>query len=47
MEEFWESVIPIISSGKTTKIFAVSTPKGTSNLFYKTYTAAERGDLKM
>ncbi len=47
MEEFWESVIPIISSGKTTKIFAVSTPKGTGNLFYKTYSAAERGELKM
>ena len=47
MTDFWESVIPIISSGKTTKIFAVSTPKGTNNLFYKTYTAAESGELKM
>lgn len=46
MSEFWNSVIPIISSGHTTKIFAVSTPNGTSNLFYELYRDAEAGDLK-
>lgn len=43
MEEFWKSVIPIISSGKTTKIFMVSTPNGTSNKFYEIYSGAEKG----
>ena len=49
MDEFWNSVIPVISSDttKSTKIFAVSTPNGTSNLFYKLYTGAERGELKL
>lgn len=47
MDEFWNSVIPIISSAKTTKVFAVSTPNGTGNLFYKIYTEAERGELKL
>ena len=43
MEEFWKSVIPIISSGKTTKIFMVSTPNGTGNKFYEIYSNAEKG----
>jgi hypothetical protein len=43
MEEFWKSVIPIISSGKTTKIFMVSTPNGTGNKFYEIYSEAEKG----
>jgi len=42
MEEFWKSVIPIISSGKTTKIFMVSTPNGTNNKFYEIYSGAEK-----
>jgi hypothetical protein len=33
-EEFMASVFPVISSGKTTKLFIVSTPNG-FNLFYK------------
>jgi hypothetical protein len=33
-EEFFNSVYPVISSGKTTKIIIVSTPNG-MNLFYK------------
>lgn len=41
--EFWSSVIPVISSGKKSKIFAVSTPNGTDNKFYEVYSAAERG----
>lgn len=49
MSEFWNSVIPVISSDTTrqTKIFAVSTPNGTSNLYYKIYSAAERGEMKI
>jgi hypothetical protein len=49
MDEFWNSVIPVISSdtSRSTKIFAVSTPNGTNNLFYKLYTGAERGELKL
>jgi len=45
MEEFWGSVIPVISSTRkgTTKIFAFSTPKGTLNLFHKIYSEAEAG----
>ena len=44
IEEFWKSVIPVISSSRTTKIFAVSTPNGTGNKFYDMYTAAERDE---
>ena len=33
-EEFFNSVYPVISSGKKTKIIIVSTPNG-MNLFYK------------
>ena len=46
MNEFWGSVIPVISSSKkrTTKIFMVSTPKGTGNLYYEIFTKAKKGD---
>ena len=40
MKEFWKSVIPVISSGKKTKIFMVSTPNGTDNIFYEIYSNA-------
>lgn len=43
LEEFWKSVIPIISSSRTTKIFAVSTPNGRNNKFYELYSSAENG----
>ena len=46
MDEFWTSVIPIISSSSSTKIFLVSTANGTSNKFYEIYAAAERGESK-
>lgn len=46
MDEFWNSVLPVISSSRTTKIFAVSTPNGTGNKFHELYTSVERGDLK-
>jgi hypothetical protein len=46
MKDFWASVIPVISSSKkrTTKIFMVSTPKGTGNLFYEIFSKAQRGE---
>ena len=40
--EFFSSVYPTISSGKTTKVLMVSTPKGL-NMFYKFWTDAEHG----
>lgn len=40
-EEFFTSVYPTISSGATTKIFIISTPKG-MNHFYKMWMAAEQ-----
>ncbi len=47
MKDFWSSVIPVISSSKkrTTKIFMVSTPKGTGNLFYEIFTKAQRNEI--
>lgn len=44
MKEFWNSVIPVISSSSVTKVFVVSTPNGAGNLFHKIYSGAERGD---
>ena len=41
-EQFFTSVYPTISSGKTTKVFIVSTPKGL-NMFYKMWIDAEEG----
>lgn len=46
MEDFWSSVIPVISSSKkrTTKIFMTSTPKGTNNKFYEIFTKAKHNE---
>ena len=41
-EEFFSSVYPTISSGKSTKVMIVSTPHG-MNQFYKLWTDAESG----
>ena len=41
-EEFFTSTYPVISSGKTTKIIIVSTPRG-MNLYYKMWTDAING----
>ena len=38
MNDFWESVFPVISSSKKSKIFMLSTPNGVGNLFYNIYT---------
>ena len=40
MDDFWESVFPVISSSKKSKVFMLSTPNGVGNLFYNTYTDA-------
>lgn len=40
-DDFYTSVYPVITSGKTTKIFMISTPKG-MNLFYKFWKGAEK-----
>jgi hypothetical protein len=40
-EEFFNSTYPTITSGKTTQVLIVSTPKG-MNLFYKIWTKAEK-----
>jgi hypothetical protein len=44
VDKFWESVYPIISSSKKSKIFIASTPNGTDNLFYRLFKGAEEGD---
>ena len=41
-EEFFKSIMPVISSSKESKIFIISTAKGTANHFYKIYSGAER-----
>ena len=43
MTEFFQSVYPIVSSGKSSKVFMVSTPNGVGNLFYETYEKARLG----
>lgn len=47
VSEFWASVIPTISSSKkrTTKIFAVSTPKGTGNKFHDIFSKAQKCEI--
>jgi len=44
MNDFWESVFPVISSSKKSKIFMLSTPNGVGNLFYNIYTEAVKGE---
>ena len=34
IEEFWASVLPVVSSAKNSKVIAVSTPNGASGLYY-------------
>ena len=41
-EQFFASVYPTISSGKSTKVIIISTPNG-MNMFYKLWHDAERG----
>jgi hypothetical protein len=46
MDEFWNSVVPIISSSSNAKIFLISTANGSSNRFYDIYSKAERGESR-
>lgn len=39
-DDFFTSVLPVISSSKNTKIFLASTPNGCSNYFYRTFKQA-------
>jgi hypothetical protein len=41
-EDFWNSVLPTISSGKDTKVVVTSTPKGL-NFFFKLWDDSEKG----
>ena len=41
-DQFFSSVYPTISSGKSTKVIIISTPHG-MNMFYKLWHDAERG----
>ena len=43
MNDFWESVFPVITASKRSKVFMLSTPNGVGNLFYTTYTEAVKG----
>lgn len=42
--KFYEAVWPTISSSRTAKIIMLSTPNGTSNIFYDMYSRAELGE---
>lgn len=44
-DEFFKSVIPTISSSKTSKMIIVSTPNGMGNRYYDIYSSAERKKL--
>ena len=41
--EFYTSVYPVISSGKTSKVIITSTPNGVGNMFYKIWEGAIQG----
>ena len=42
-DEFWQSVYPVISRRKNSKIIIVSTPNGAQGLFYEIYERAKLG----
>ena len=43
--EFWNSVYPVISSSKTSKVIIVSTPNGTGNLYHALWEKSQNGDI--
>lgn len=45
MDQFFASVMPIISSSKESKAIIVSTPNGTGNIFYEIWQQANAKDL--
>ena len=46
VQEFWNAVIPVISSYSGTKVFITSTPNGTGNKFHEIYSKTERGEME-
>ncbi len=46
MNEFFASVIPVVSSAKDSNVILVSTPNGTDNLFYDIWTQANSKEAK-
>ncbi len=43
-DEYWKATIPVISSSKKAKVFAVSTPRGNSGKFYEIWNGAIRNE---
>lgn len=46
IDEFFASVIPVVSSSKNSKIIAVSTPNGASGLYYELWQKANSKDAR-
>ena len=46
IDEFFASVVPIVSSSKTSKIIMVSTPNGASGLYYDIWQKANSKDAR-
>lgn len=44
IEEFWASVMPVITASDESKILIASTPNGIDNKFYEIFSGAEEGD---
>lgn len=42
-KQFWASSYPVISASKKAKVFTMSTPNGTDNLFYELWDDASKG----
>ena len=45
IDEFWASVVPIVSSSKNSKIIIVSTPNGASGKYYELWQAANSKEV--
>lgn len=43
-EQFFTSVLPVISSSMNSKVIMISTANGTGNFFYKAYSGSERNE---
>jgi hypothetical protein len=46
IDDFFASVIPIVSSSKNSKIISVSTPNGAEGLYYELWQKANSKDAK-
>lgn len=43
--DFWNSVYPVISSSKTSKVIVVSTPNGVGNLYHTLWEKSQTGEI--